>query len=218
MTHLFNLLLITVLLINLTGIGIVAAHFSKLPYGTAKASAILLLCGLFFCMEHFVGFGSLGWLCFVSTLASGWVLWKKRALWRSYCGGEAAFLFGFFYALAWRYSFPDINPSSEKLADLNFVAGYMPGEKLPPADPWLHPYLLTQYYMFQHYAAALAGRLLSQPCGVAYNIGYCILVGCVSAPARDAVVVYTTKRWHQILVLSALLMGGTGACFLRHGW
>jgi len=213
MTHLFNLLLITLLLLNLAGIGVVAAHFSKLPYGTAKSAAIVLLCAVFFCLEHYIGLGSLGWLLPISTVASVWVLWKKRATLRGHAWGEAGFLFGCLYALMWRYHLPDINPSSEKLADLNFVAGYMAGSKLPAADPWLHPYLLTQYYMFQHYAAALLGRVLSQPCGVAYNLGYCVLVGCVTAPARDVVRAFTPKKWHQILVVSALLMGGTGACF-----
>jgi hypothetical protein len=43
-------------------------------------------------------------------------------------------------------------------------------------DAWFYPYASTQYYSFQHYGAALMGRLLSIPTGETYNVGFCLLI------------------------------------------
>ena len=264
MNHLFNLILITLLLVNLLGIGAGTTRLTQLPYGLAKSFAVLVGCLVFFFFEHFIGIGYLGWLLPVSTVGSIWILWKDRSRWRQFLGGEMAFLFGFSYTLLWRYSFPDIDASSEQLADLDYVTSYLQGGRLPVADLWLSPYLLTQYYSFQHYAAALMGRILQLGPGTSYNLAYCVVVGLVMAPAQAFVRSFTKGdggsilstinrvslrifrplinllnslmgenccwkglknlwiqtelfatwgRFFQILILSALLMGGTGACF-----
>ena len=213
MNHLFNFIVFSLLLINLIGIGVGATRLTQLPYGLAKSFGVTLGCLVFFCVEHFIGFGHLTWLLPISTAGAGWVIWKDRARWREFRGGELAFLFGFVYTLSWRYSFPNIDASSEKLADLNYVASYLQGTRLPVPDLWLSPYLLTQYYSFQHYAAALMGRILQLGPGASYNVAYCVVVGLVMTAAQAFVRSFTANRFFQVLILTALLMGGTGACF-----
>ncbi len=212
MNHLFNLLLLTVLLINLAGLAAGGARLTRLPYGLAKAFTVLTGCMIFFFIEHFHGFRALGWLMPFSTAFSLWLLWKQRAQLRTFAGGEAAFLFGFGYVMLWRYFYPDINASSEKIADLLFVASYLQGGTLPVPDLWLHPYKLTQYYSFQHYAAGLLGRILHVPAGTAYNVGYAVVVGLVMAPAYEYIKSFTRNRANQTIILSALMLGGSGAC------
>ena len=43
------------------------------------------------------------------------------------------------------------------------ICSYYTGETIPVPDVWLYPYLSTQYYSFQHYGAALMGRVLRSP-------------------------------------------------------
>jgi len=214
MNHLFNLLFITVLLLNLLGLALVTVQYTGLTPGLAKSASVLAICLVFFCLEHFVGLGALGWLLPFCTVGALWVIWKEHRLLLENPWGELAFLAGFGYALLWRYTYPDLDASSEKLADLEFVASYMTGARLPAPDLWLHPYTLTQYYAFQHYSAGLMGRFLNVSCGTAYNVAYCVATGLVLAPACDFVRFFTTSRARQILVLAALLVGGTGACLI----
>lgn len=211
MNHVFNLLFISLLLVNLTGLSLAGQILTKLPYGLARAVVVGGGCALFFFIEHYIGLGGLSWLLPLSTAGAVYVIWRYRSLMLENLWGEAFFLLGFGYALAWRYAFPDIDASSEKLADLNFIAGYMAGAQLPPIDPWLSPYRLTQYYSFQHYCAALMGRILNIAPGTAYNIGYCVIVGLVMAPASEFIRKYTASRATQCLILCGLLFGGTGA-------
>ena len=84
---------------------------------------------------------------------------------------ELIFHAAFLYALAWRYVFPDIDASSEKITDLTFIANYLGGDTLPPVDRWLPPFRFEMYYALQHYAAALLGRIFGTTPGMAYNLG-----------------------------------------------
>ena len=62
------------------------------------------------------------------------------------------------------------------MPNLAMIEAYMRGTRLPAPDIWFPPYRLNFYYSFQHYGAALMGRILLLPTGSAYNIAYCLLV------------------------------------------
>ncbi len=209
MNHLFNLLVIGILLVNLLGFSLTVARYTGLTLGLAMAVFHHRRVPRFFLRRAFHRAGELGWLLPIFTVGALWSIWRERTALLADLGAEIAFLAAFSYALLWRYTFPDIDPSSEKLADLNFIASYLQGTRLPAPDLWLHPYTLTQYYSFQHYGAALLGRIMSLPSGTAYNVAYCVIVGLVLAPAYDFVRTFTKNRWSQILILAALLVGGT---------
>jgi uncharacterized membrane protein len=212
MNHIFNGLSIALLVINLAGLSAGAVRLTGLPFGLAKVFTVLTGCMAFFFFEHFYGIPSLGWLLLPSTVFSVWLLWKQRGKLREFAGAEAAFLFGLGYALLWRYSFPNIDASSEKIADFSLIVAYMQGGTLPATDLWLYPYKLTQYYTFQHYSAALMGRILNISNGAAYNIGHCLVAGLVMAPAYEYVRVFLQGRFARALVLSSLILGGSGLC------
>ena len=212
MNHLFNALAITILVINLAGLAAGAVKLTGLPYGLAKVFTVLTGCLAFFFIEHFYGFSSLAWLMPPATVFSVWLLWKQRGRLKEFAGAELAFLLAFGYALLWRYSFPNIDASSEKIADFAFIASYMQGGTLPVPDLWLHPYKLTQYYSFQHYSAALMGRIMNISSGAAYNIAHCLVAALVIAPAYEYVKIFLESRVKRALVLSALLVGGSGLC------
>ncbi|MDZ4788195.1 MAG: DUF2298 domain-containing protein [Blastochloris sp.] len=211
MNHLFNLICITMLLINLAGLTAGAVRLTGLTFGLAKAFTLLSGCLIFFFIEHFYGFKSLSLLLYPSTAFSVWLLWKMRFQLKNFIGAELAFLAGFGFTLMWRYFYPNIDANTERLADLSFVASYLQGGTLPPPDLWLHPYKLTQYYSFQHYAAGLLGRVMDISAGMACHLAYCVIVGLVMAPAYDYIQSRTPSRWIQILVLAALMLGGSGA-------
>lgn len=201
---------IAILLVNLAGLSVSLARPLR-SYALAKAAGpVLLAAGLFF-VEHFVGLGGLHWLWPVTTACSLWLVWKERESARAWWRVEAAFAAAFAYPLAWRAAFPDISGSSEKIADLGFVANYMQGVTLPPVDGWFPPYPFTVYYGMQHYAAALLGRALNVDAGLAYNLGFCVVVGLAIFAAGSMAWLITRRRWAAFLVTAAFVAGGTGA-------
>jgi hypothetical protein len=122
----------------------------------------------------------------------------------------------FLYALAWRFTYPDIDGSSEKIADLSYICSYYSGETLPAPDAWFSPYRSTQYYSFQHYGAALMGRLLSLPTGTAYNLAFCVLIALGGTAFAGAVCLAARKAWVRALLILGFIFGGMGMSVLVH--
>jgi hypothetical protein len=130
------------------------------------------------------------------------------------CFGVGAAIF--LYAMLWRFAAPDIDNSSEKIADLSYICSYYTGATIPVPDVWLYPYLSTQYYSFQYYGAALMGRVLLLPPGAAYNIGFCLLVALSGAAFSGAVFMVARKKWVRALVIAGFMIGGTGMALFVH--
>lgn len=211
MNHLFNLFLVCLVLLNATGAGLLASRWLKLPYGLAQAAGILVLCSGLFFIEHLEGLGSLGWVLPLSTLGSGWLVYTDRAQLRAARPANIWLLIGFLYVFAWRYALPNIDSNTERLPDLSFIVNYMQGLTLPPPDVWYPPHVLNHYYSFQHYGAALLGRIFMIEPGVAYNVSYALLAGFATSAAYEVVSQLCRQRWAQSLVLAVFLVGGTGA-------
>jgi uncharacterized membrane protein len=208
MLHLANLLLICLLIVNLAGLSVVAYAFCR-SWLLARAASPLLVAIPFF-IEHFFGFGSLRWLWPVTTAISVALVLSKGRLLKTHWRIEAVFHGAFAYALAWRYSFPDIYASSEKICDLTFVANYIHGDRLPPVDRWLPPFAFDMYYSLQHYAAALLGRILQTPPGTAYNLAICVMVAAVVTAAAGTAWLLVRREGPALLLTIALVFGGTG--------
>jgi hypothetical protein len=122
----------------------------------------------------------------------------------------------FLYAMSWRFLYPDIDGSSEKIADFSYICSYYTGATLPVQDAWFSPYLSTQYYSFQHYGAALMGRILLLPPGSAYNIGYCLLIALGGTAFAGAVFMVARSAWTRAAVITCFVVGGTGVTILVH--
>ncbi|HUA86883.1 MAG TPA: DUF2298 domain-containing protein [Bryobacteraceae bacterium] len=214
MIHAANAALVLLLLVNLTGVTLVAGRFTE-SWWLARSAAPLVVVAPFF-LEHFAGFGSLHWLWPLTTALSLWLIWFGRRELAAHWRIECVYLAAFSYALAWRYAFPDIGASSEKLTDLTFIANYSSGTRLPPVDRWLPPHRFEMYYALQHYGAALMARIFAMPVGTAYNLSICVLAGSVATAAAGTAWLLTRRRGATILLTAALLAGGTGvAPFIR---
>ncbi len=211
MNHLFNVLLVVIVLMNVTGVTLLALPYLRLPYGLAQAGAVLGGCLVCFFVEHYVGLGQMGWLLPVGAVASGWLIRDRWDVFRENLAATGWLLVGFFYCLAWRYLYPNIDASTERMADLSFVADYAQGVRLPPPDLWCPPYTLNHYYSFQHYAAGLLGRSAGVSPGIAYHLAFCLLSGLTMSAAYEGVRLLCARRWAQTLVLATFLVGGTGA-------
>jgi len=122
----------------------------------------------------------------------------------------------FLYAMLWRFTYPNIDGSSEKIADLSFICSYYTGETIPVPDAWFYPYPSTQYYSFQHYGAALMGRVLVIPPGTAYNIAFCLLIALCGTAFSGAVFMVARKAWVRALVISGFIVGGAGTTLFVH--
>jgi uncharacterized membrane protein len=215
MSLLFLSLAIAALWINLVGAGLVAWKF--LPdYAVARVAGLLAFCLCSFFLEHLAGWGPRPPLLPFTTAISIWLIWRNRSVVRGHWKAEALFAAGFFYCLAWRYTFPDIDFTGEKMPNLAMIEGYMRGTRLPPPDVWFPPYRLNFYYSFQHYGASLMGRLLGIGPGVSYHLAYCTLVGFIallSGSCFGRLCSWPLGRWVGIL---SLLLGGSGAVVAAH--
>jgi uncharacterized membrane protein len=208
-------LTVVTLWINLVGISLLTNRFVY-NYPIARAAGVLALCLVLFFTEHFFGLGARPPLLPLTTVASVYAAWRWRRVLRRYWKVEALFGVAFLYCLAWRYTFPDIDPVGERMPDLSMIVGYMRGGKLPASDLWMSPFQANFYYGFQHYGAALLGRLLGVGPGVTYQLAYCTLVGLIiqlmgSCVARLSG--WAPGRWVAIL---ALLVGGSGSVLVSH--
>jgi uncharacterized membrane protein len=215
MVHISNALIVLVLWINLAGLALALRKLTG-SWALARVSSPVALVAVLFFVEHFIGLGRLNWLLPLTSAVSLWLAVRERtflcARWRT----ESIFHGAFMYAFMWRYAFPDIDASSEKITDLTFIANYLGGGQLPPVDRWLPPFRFDMYYALQHYAAALIGRIFDTTSGMAYNLGFCTMVALVTTAAGAAAMLLVRRRMPALLLTAALLVGGIGtAPFIR---
>jgi uncharacterized membrane protein len=240
MLHLANFTLIIILWLNLFGLSLATGAITKIRNGWLNLTlGPWLFCSIGFFLEFIHGFGNLQWIWPITTLASLALIflstrrdkfknatlrdWQRRIgfnPWR-HPGPYLSFILVFSYALVWRYAYPDVDASSEKIADLSFICSYLPGPTLPAPDVWLHPYLSTQYYSFQYYAAALMGRILGMDPGTTYNLGFCALIGLAGTAAvglcRETVKsIPNARKWSGWLVPVSWILGGSGVSGIIH--
>ncbi len=215
MSLVFLSLAIAALWINLLGAGLAARRLVG-DYALARAAGVLGICLVCFFIEHFAGFGPHPRILPFSTVASLWLIWRNRLLVRENRGTEAIFLVGFLYCLAWRYTFPDIDYSEDKMPNFGLIEAYMRGGRLPAPDLWLANYPANCYYSFQHYGASLLGRILGVGPGVSYHLAYCTLVGFLTllfGSTLSRLCPWGPGRW---TVIASLLVGGSGVVLISH--
>ena len=215
MSLVFLSLAVAALWINLLGAGLLAVRWVG-DYAIARVTGVLAICLGCFCLEHFVGLGPHLRFLPVTLGFSVFLLWRHRALVRSHLALEAVFAAGFCYCLLWRFSFPDIDFTEDKMPNFALIESYMRGVRLPPPDLWLSGFPANCYYSFQHYAAALLGRLIGVGPGVSYHLAYCTMVGFITLLAGSAVARFCPWRPGQWLVVLSLLLGGCGVAVIGH--
>lgn len=196
--------------VNLLALALIAWRWLG-SYALARVAAPAAFTLAAFFVEHFVGFGRLGWTWPLTTAAALWVVAKRRDVVLDHLGTETLFFVAFAWALVWRLSFPDIVASSEKIGDLAMIVSYMPGGRLPPVDAWYPPYPFDVYYSFQQYGAALLGRMFALPPGTAYNLAFAVLIALTITAAGAAAYAICRSVRGTVLVLAAFAIGGTGA-------
>jgi hypothetical protein len=236
MIHLANICLFTLLFVNLMGLALVTGFWLRNAW-LALTAGPWLFCSLGFFIESFHGLGNLTWVWpFTTAISIGlllevtgrtcflvrWDKWLKLDEWKSRLSPllvpapyiMLVVLFG--YVMLWRYVFPNIDESSEKIADLAYVCGYYSGDTLPVRDVWFYPFLSTSYYSFQYYAAALMGRILGIEPGAAYNIAFCALIGLAFTAGVGSVCQATSRLWIRVLVSAGWIFGGSGVTIIIH--
>ncbi len=208
-------LAIAALWINLLGAGLAARRFVA-DYPVARVTGVLAGCLACFFLEHLAGWGPRPPLLPFATAASIWLIWRNRRVLRENLGTELLFGAGFLYCLVWRFTFPNIDDTGEKMPNLMMIEAYMRGTRLPPPDLWLSPFRANCYYSFQHYGAALLGRLLGTGPGVTYHLAYCTIAGLITLLVGACVsrlCAWRIGRWTAVL---ALLVGGSGSAVAVH--
>jgi hypothetical protein len=238
MQHLGLLFTLALLAVNLWGLMLISGTYWRNRWFALVAGPILAVTAIY-TIECHHGLGpSLAGLGLFSTMVSVAMIglsssqWEPSSLgarqvsllreWRAefapkrLAGCLGVFAAIFLYAMLWRFTSPDIDGSSEKIADLSFICSYATGATLPVTDAWFYPYASTQYYSFQHYGAALMGRLLSIPTGEAYNIAFCVLIALGGTAFSGAVFMVARKFWVRAVVITGFVVGGMGTTLFVH--
>jgi uncharacterized membrane protein len=238
MQHLGLLFTLSVLALNLWGLMLIAGLYWRQRWFALAVGPILGVTTIY-AIECHHGLGrSLGFLGLVSTLLSAGMIafsvsawepewlgvrgtaliraWRDEFVPRKLIGCFSVCAVVFLYAMSWRFIYPNIDGSSEKIADFSYICSYYTGATLPVPDVWFYPYLSTQYYSFQHYGAALMGRILLLPPGSAYNLGYCLLIALGGTAFAGAVAVVARKPSTRAMVIACFVIGGTGITLLDH--
>jgi len=216
MSFIYLAFTLVLLVVNLIGVALWLRPY--LPnYLLAKVAGVIGLClaGLF--IEHFIGLGRLAWVWPVSTGLSLFALYRSRDLFRQQLWRqELVFVLALLVYVGWRYCFPDLDPHSEQLTDLSMIVSYLPGQTLPPPDAWQPLLHLNMYYAFQHYAAALMGRIFVLSPGLTMNLAIAVIYAMLVSLCWVIVSRYTRKAWLRGLMLFAVMAGGTGIAPLTH--
>jgi hypothetical protein len=238
MQYLGLLFTLTLLAVNIWGLMLIAGFYWRNRWFALAAGPILAVT-LIYSIECHYGLGrTLPGLELFSTLLSGGLItlsciawepewlagrwlelvraWRAEFALRRLAGCFGVFALVFLYAMSWRFIYPNIDGSSEKIADFSYICSYYTGATIPVQDAWFSPYLSTQYYSFQHYGAALMGRILLLPTGSAYNIGYCLLIALGGTAFAGAVCMVARKAWTRTAVLACFVIGGTGMTVIDH--
>jgi len=136
-------------------------------------------------IEHFVALPSLLLLTPILVGGLAWLMAKPEFSKRELFLPVVVFLLAFTFTFGIRCLEPDIDSTSDGLADLNKINNYCQGDTLPPIDTWLPPYKYVWYYSMQHYAASVIKRLFDIKIGVAYNVAHALLsaLTCVAGAA-----------------------------------
>ena len=210
LAHLTNALAIALVLVCSAGLAL-ATRAAFGSYALARvASPLAFALGAFF-VEHFVGLGRLAWAWPPCTAASAWLILRDREILRRHWRIEATFLAAFAWPLAWRVCYPGLVASSEKIGDLAMISSYLPGHRLPPPDAWFPPYAFDIYYSFQHYGAALLGRLFDLGPGLTYNVAFSVVIAVTITAAALFAHTICRKPLGTFVVVLAFAAGGTGA-------
>ena len=238
MQYLGLLFILALLAVNVWGLMLIAGLYWRNRWFALAAGPILAVT-LLYAIECHHGLGpSLPGLELFSTLLSAALItaasipyeprwldgrwaalvrdWRAEFAPRRLVGCFGVFAAVFLYAMSWRFIYPDIDGSSEKIADFSYICSYYTGATLPVPDAWFSPYLSTQYYSFQHYGAALMGRVLLIPTGSAYNIAYCLLIALGGTAFAGSVIMVARKAWTRTAVIACFVIGGTGMTILDH--
>ncbi len=238
MQHLGLLFALTTLGLNIWGLMLLAGFYFRNRWFALAAGPILAVTVIYAIECHhglgprLVVLGQFSTLLSAALIGLSTVRWEPAFLgsrwgallrdWRSEFAprrlggclgiGTAIFL----YAMLWRFTSPDVDGSSEKIADFSYICSYYTGETIPVPDAWLYPYLSTQYYSFQHYGAALMGRVLGLQTGECYNIALCLLIALGGTAFSGAVFMAARKAWVRTLVILGFVIGGMGTTLFVH--
>ncbi|WP_432723509.1 DUF2298 domain-containing protein [Jeongeupia wiesaeckerbachi] len=217
MTLIYYALTLALILVHFAAVSAVVSRLIP-SFHVARAAGVLGITLVCFFAEHFHGWGRLSALWPFTTAIALLALWwdKDRLKTAGFVRSEALFWAFVGYGLMWKWFYPSIYPTSERVTDLFFIGNYLPGATLPPPDHWFPPRVFDFYYAFQHYGAALLGRLFALKPGLTYNLAMPLLMAMSAALAWDIASRFVASRGLKILLVATLVIGATGASPMVH--
>ncbi|GHD67819.1 DUF2298 domain-containing protein [Jeongeupia chitinilytica] len=217
MTLIYYVLTLALILVHFAAVSAVVSRLIP-SFHVARATGVLGITLACFFLEHFHGWGRLAGVWPFTTAIALLALWwdKDRLRTAGFVRSEALFWAFVGYGLMWKWFYPSIYPTSERVTDLFFIGNYLPGATLPPPDHWFPPRVFDFYYAFQHYGAALMGRLFAIRPGLTYNLAMPLLMAMSATLAWDIASRFIAGRALKVLLVVTLVLGATGASPMVH--
>lgn len=226
MSALYVLALLTAAALLLAPFALLARRLlPELPGG--MLALLLAAASLLYFLEHQLWLSPtllwLGWLGLAgAALACNQDLLRSSPqAWLARVGGPATLLvlaLAVVYPLLWRYLFPSLYASSEKLTNLLFLQNFLYAEGLPAVDRWLPPYKFDFYYPLQYYLMSLPGRMLGLPPGILYQSGFVLFVAATLFACWRLGLRLLGRPARAALLTLVLGLGGTGAALISIPW
>ena len=212
------LAIFAVVLVNVTALTLLTLRYIPFP-AIARVTGILLVCLALFSLEHFVGLGELYPLFLPLTALSLYVIWLERARFLDENFRTAEIRLSLRVALRRRVA-TDHHPISSKTMTASpiFIWSQIICQARGCRRSTIGcPYQrLNYYYAFQHYSAALLGRLFGLGPGASFNLAAVILAALVLALAWEFLTILRVRFGLKLLSVAALAIGGTGISPLFH--
>ncbi len=207
--------IVVAILVNITALTLIVFRYFPYP-AIARVVGIVAICLALFTLEHFVGLGKLYPLYIPLTALSLYIIWREQALYEAISASQIVFVCALAYGALWRLASPEIRDDGDRIPDFHLLVNYFAGDKLPPLDFWLPHQKLDYYYTFQHYAAALLGRIFGLSPGESFNFGSVLLISLTLTLAWEFLTLVRVRFGLKLLAIAALAIGGTGSAPLFH--
>ncbi len=134
MAMIFLLGSLALLWLHLAGVTLLFGRV--LPYPLARVVGVLSITLLVCAFEHFCGLGNINWAWPLTAAIAAAIVWWERPRWNTsaFWRGEVVLGVAFAYGLIWKFLFPSIYPTSERVTDLYFMQNYYPAT---PCRRWI---------------------------------------------------------------------------------
>ena len=162
--------------------------------------------------EHQVAIPTLHWLLPLTTGLCLWLIVSPKTQWKALRLPTIIFLASFLFTFFLRFLKPNIAGVRDGIYDMQFVASFLMGQKLPVESTWIPPLQLINYYAFGHYGCSVLIRFFGFDLGTGFNVSAALISAWIYLlTAGLSWQISRGKLWITILAPILVVCAATGS-------